>query len=497
MLIRKRITWFAFGMHALGVLAAVGGLWQGLPPVEPALRQEFIVTHVTFWGLGWLSWALATFSIVLFYTSWMVVLPIQRRSWGLVAVGLAFAGGVIDWVAEAVTIFWVPQWAQLGFDSTFHYQLFDLWSQLFPFLTSGLANLLYTVGGVILALVAARTYFFPMWIVIWSFVLWGFSLLLSMAAFTGNPALTTLAAGCTFALLLPWLLFVGYGWLVVSRPWALKTRTGLSERLTFQGVLRAMLPRHPVPMQTIFQECYLVNFAIDPEVLQRALPPAIEPDLHQGRAYLSIVIAVMHKIRPAFLPERLGITYHQVVYRAVVRYQGKRGVYFLRSDADNFFMSLAGDWLTFFRFHYSQITYRKERDRKEHQCATFRLQPGDKAPAGIDALYDLGQKSKEMPPASHFSSLAEAQDFLVELFTAYGYDPLSGKVDFVNIKRGEWHIDVVPDVRAEYTFMQDSPLFPPGSAQLDSVFYATHMPYYWYRLNTHRERSEGPGIGEY
>jgi uncharacterized protein YqjF (DUF2071 family) len=257
----------------------------------------------------------------------------------------------------------------------------------------------------------------------------------------------------------------------------------LKERYTMQDIVRALLPKHPVAMRTVFRDCFLVNFAIEPQVLRDALPAAIEPDLHNGKAYLSIVIAAMERMRPAFLPAFLGVSYHQVVYRAVVRHRGERGVYFLRSDADNYLMSLAGDWLTFFRFHHSHISHQHEAGR-----VVFRLRPRDAAPAKIHAVFDLDQRSKQLPGSSNFATLVAAQEFLVELFTAFGADPRSGRVDRVHIKRGAWQIDVVPDLQAYYPLMQGSTLFPPGTAQLDSVFYAVDMPYYWHRLNRSGDR---------
>src|SRR6185436_18565695 len=101
-------------------------------------------------------------------------------------------------------------------------------------------------------------------------------------------------------------------------------------------VARALVPKHPIPMRTIFRECFLVNFAVEPDVMRGLLPEGIEPDLYGGKAWLSIVIAEMDRMRPAFLPPLFGVTYDQVVYRAVVRCEGERGVYFLRSDADSF-----------------------------------------------------------------------------------------------------------------------------------------------------------------
>jgi uncharacterized protein YqjF (DUF2071 family) len=231
-------------------------------------------------------------------------------------------------------------------------------------------------------------------------------------------------------------------------------------------------------MRAVFRQCFLVNFAVRADVMRGLVPAPIEPDLHGGEAFLSVVIAVMDRMRPAFVPAPLGVTYRQVVYRAVVRHRGARGVYFLRSDADHRGMSLAGDWLTFFRFHTSRIAVRAEGPLVHVDLAA---RPGDHA--DIRASFDVGGASRALPPASAFGSLAEAQAFLVELYVAFGCDEPTGEVRAVRIERGTWDLRVVDDRRAGYDVMSGSRLFPAGSARLDSVFYVEAIPYYWHTLS--------------
>src|SRR5205085_2258864 len=49
--------------------------------------------------------------------------------------------------------------------------------------------------------------------------------------------------------------------------------------------MSALLPKHPIPMKTVFRNCFLVNFAVEPELMQRLLPPPLEPDLYDGKAF--------------------------------------------------------------------------------------------------------------------------------------------------------------------------------------------------------------------
>lgn len=237
------------------------------------------------------------------------------------------------------------------------------------------------------------------------------------------------------------------------------------------------IPKHPIPMKTRFRKCFLVNFGVSPAVMRRILPAPLEPDLHNDEAFLSVVIAAMEKMRPAFLPAAFGVTYLQVVYRVVVRCRGRRGVFFIRSDANHRFMCLMGNLLTFFRFNHSTMSYRQENNRIH-----FDLQAAPSHHADIQATFDLAQRSDELPATSTFETLYEAQQFLVELFAAFSPNPDQRTINVVRIKRGEWDIKTVPDCRASYQLMASSDLFTAKHTRLDSVFYVVDLPYYWHTL---------------
>jgi uncharacterized protein YqjF (DUF2071 family) len=166
----------------------------------------------------------------------------------------------------------------------------------------------------------------------------------------------------------------------------------------------------------------------------------------------------MESMRPAFLPQIFGVTYNQVVYRVVVRCQGGRGVHFIRSDADNRFMCLMGNLLTFFSFHHSQMTWKHEGNR-----IFFDLFVRPDQRAAIHATFDLGDASQVMPTSSKFPSLQEAKDFLVELYDAFAPDPSTHRISKVHINREDWEISVVNDLRMQYQFMQSGL----GLTQLD------------------------------
>ena len=235
------------------------------------------------------------------------------------------------------------------------------------------------------------------------------------------------------------------------------------------------LPKHAFAVRTVFGRCILVNFAVDPLELASVLPAHLEPDVFAGEAYLSVVVGEMQKMRPAGVPRPLGITYNQIVYRAVVRCGDERGVHFLRSDADSRVMTLFGNLMSFFRFHRSEIRFLQRDGSVDLDVVTNTLPSAD-----IQATFLIGSPSATLPVTSAFRSLGEAKSWLVELYAAFDHSVGNQWVDIVRIKRGDWNVQVVSDARANYKFMTAG--VPFTRARLDSVFLVGDVPYHWYRL---------------
>ncbi len=235
-----------------------------------------------------------------------------------------------------------------------------------------------------------------------------------------------------------------------------------------------MIPKHPFPMETVFQNCYLVNFAMEPSLLQRLLPHPIQPDVRNGEAFLSVVVSELADMRPTFIPKGFGFNFNQIVYRAIVTCNNERGVHFLRSDANNRFMCLTGNLFSFFHFNYARINTALENGHHRINVATKNRE------ADIIANYDLSKLNKEMPKYSVFSSLDDAKEFFVELYVAFS--TIGDFSTAVRIKRTNWDLSVVHDENAIYSFMDGSQMFPKGSTRLDSVFYVKNLFYHWHTL---------------
>lgn len=257
---------------------------------------------------------------------------------------------------------------------------------------------------------------------------------------------------------------------------------------------RSFFPKHPFPMKTTFRKCFLVNFRMEPEALRRNLPPHLEPDIFNGKAFLSVVIADLEAMRLGFLPRCVGSDFTQVVYRAIVRAPtGERGVHFLRSDADDATMSTFGNLFSNFKFNLARFRWQDVADSGANNAAfsmphvgasgscRFKCYSSDGV-GDVDAEFDRSKTSLVVSAGSLHAgrTLAEAREYFCELYAAFTSDET--RWNAVRIKRSEWNIVMLPDTRGRYDFMQRSEQFPPGACELDSVIYAADMDYHWYTL---------------
>lgn len=240
------------------------------------------------------------------------------------------------------------------------------------------------------------------------------------------------------------------------------------------------MSRLPLTMKTVFQDLFLLTYAVPPEGLAALLPPPIHPYVRDGRSYISIVVGNIRGMRPAPTPEFLGVNYYQIVYRAVVRLHGcdgeaYPGVFFLRSDSNDPVMSYFGNRLTEFRFHYFHTGAINVIRRGDNLLISAETR--DKGGDLVAHLLDLGG-TEGLPPAAGFASVSDEKATLVQLFHAYAHDPARGVVYDLEIERGEWHLQRLDLLDAFSAFFIEKPFSAPD-AQPVSMIYIRECSYIW------------------
>jgi uncharacterized protein YqjF (DUF2071 family) len=243
-------------------------------------------------------------------------------------------------------------------------------------------------------------------------------------------------------------------------------------------------------VQTVWVEALSLNYAVTPAALARLLPAPLEPELHQGTAWVQVLMSSLREMRPQGLSGLLGFNFYQVSYRAAVRYrnaegQWRRGGYFVRSETNDPLMRRMGNTLTEFKFHEfgeADMVMAREEER-----LTFAVDPMEGFPGGrLVGVLDT-QPLPTVPAGSVWPSLEALHEPLVECYDAFGV--ADGYVYVLTIDREPWNARFVRPVELYCEYMQDGALA--GHARLDSVLHLRECPYRWRPLR--RERIPAAG----
>ena len=119
-----------------------------------------------------------------------------------------------------------------------------------------------------------------------------------------------------------------------------------------------LLQRHAFAIEALLAASLVLAYALPAEVLKPLLAPGLKLDTYGEFGFLAIALVETRSLRPAFLPEALGLNFFLAGYRIFTRYQtpsGRtlRGLRILRSDTDRRSMEFFGNLLTHYGYERS------------------------------------------------------------------------------------------------------------------------------------------------
>src|SRR5262249_15110924 len=144
----------------------------------------------------------------------------------------------------------------------------------------------------------------------------------------------------------------------------------------------------------------------DPQVLSAFLPAPIRPKVVRGVGLAGICLIRLRKIRPAFLPGRMGISSENAAHRIAVEWdedgKTREGVYIPRRDTSSRLNAWAGGWLFPGIHHHARFTVLETSEQLRVAFAS------DDGSASLE--FD-GARINAWPENSVFDSLEEASAF--------------------------------------------------------------------------------------
>jgi uncharacterized protein YqjF (DUF2071 family) len=225
-------------------------------------------------------------------------------------------------------------------------------------------------------------------------------------------------------------------------------------------------------IQGVIRRRILVNYRVDPGVIQRLLPERFRPKLHAGSAVAGICLIRLEQIRPRGWPSFLGLSSENAAHRIAVRWDGdQEGVFIPRRDTNSTLNYLAGGRLF----------------PGEHNAADFKV-------TNSGEVIDFKMKSRDGSAAvelkarvtncwggqSQFATLAEASDFFEPGSMGYSVTKEANRLDGLRLATRTWKVEPLEVERAFSSYFSDQSKFPPGSVIFDCALLMRNIEHEWH-----------------
>ncbi len=228
-------------------------------------------------------------------------------------------------------------------------------------------------------------------------------------------------------------------------------------------------------VQGLVRRRILVNFRVDPAVIQRQLPAPFQPKLLGDAAMAGICLIRLEQVRPPFLPAPIGWSSENAAHRIAVCWrddQGEvhEGVYIPRRDTDSWLIQWAGGRLFPGEHHRARFVV-----RDEDGVVTLSMRSAD----GRTAVAVRGRRATMLPPSSRFRSLTEASDFFAAGALGYSGRRDGRQLDGLRLHTHRWHIEPLDVAEVASSYFGDATRFPRGSVDFDCALVMRDLPHHW------------------
>lgn len=220
----------------------------------------------------------------------------------------------------------------------------------------------------------------------------------------------------------------------------------------------------------------LLNYRVDPAVMEKQLPAPFRPKLNAGHAIAGICLIRLEAIRPSFLPALLGVASENAAHRIAVIWEAERGelkegVFIPRRDSGSLLNRIAGGRVF----------------PGEHHAAGFRIVETatsiDLQMHSVDghvAVQVRGRFGGPFPSTSCFSSLTAASRFFEPGSVGYSATGDSDRLDGIELKTRDWHVEPLQVDHVVSSYFGDFARFPEGSVEFDCALVMRNLEHEWH-----------------
>jgi hypothetical protein len=232
--------------------------------------------------------------------------------------------------------------------------------------------------------------------------------------------------------------------------------------------------RLPV-IQGVIRRRILVNFRVDPGVMQTQLPSRFRPKLQQGHSIAGICLIRLDSVRPRFFPQVLGLSSENAAHRVAVHWQAdtgeKEGVFIPRRDTGSAMNHFAGGRLFPGEHHRARFTVRERTDSID-----LSMQSDDREVA----VRVRGRLGGSLPSSSCFSSLPEASAFFEPGSVGYSVTSDAGRLDGIELRTHGWSVEPLQVEEVHSSYFSNEARFPKGSVVFDYALVMRNLGHEWH-----------------
>lgn len=235
----------------------------------------------------------------------------------------------------------------------------------------------------------------------------------------------------------------------------------------------------PVPvLRGVIDRRILVNYRVDPAILEPLLPAPFRPKLIHGMGLAGICLIRLKNLRPRGVPAPIGVTSENAAHRIAVEWEEdgelREGVYIPRRDTACWPNVLAGGRIFPAILHHAHFDVAETED--DFHVA---LDSDD----GSTHVLVEAHRTPDLAAISIFDNLQEASDFFEHGSAGYSPSSRTGMYDGMELHSSNWRVEPLAVTRVESSYFNDRALFPAGSAEFDCALLMRHIEHEWHALD--------------
>jgi len=219
----------------------------------------------------------------------------------------------------------------------------------------------------------------------------------------------------------------------------------------------------------------LINFRVDPRALQEILPPPFQPKLVAGFGIAGICLIRLKRVRPGFLPARVGAGSENAAHRIAVTWSNgdarHNGVFIPRRDTNSRLNTLLGGRL--FPGVHHHATFEVEEDARSLNVSMV----SDDGQATLAVQASL---TDALPTESLFKSVSEASRFFEEGSVGYSPGRTPGRYEGLELRAFQWSVMPLAVDRVASSYFGAAGPLANASPQFDCALLMRGIDHEWH-----------------